>query len=164
MSNRYIIVFSFVAISGASFGYWYYGLKNTNDTTSKNSIPTEKLLQEDTTMPSKLSFKILKEATSNAAQPQKGQMVTVHYTGWLSDNGAKGKKFDSSIDRGQPFQFIVGVGQVIQGWDEAVLSMKVGEKREVLIPSELGYGSYGAGDVIPPHADLIFDIDILDAQ
>jgi peptidylprolyl isomerase len=85
----------------------------------------------------------------------------MHYTGWLWEDGAKGKKFDSSVDRGEPFEFVIGVGQVIKGWDEGVMSMKTGGKRELLIPPHLGYGSRGAGRVIPPNATLLFEVELL---
>jgi peptidylprolyl isomerase len=88
----------------------------------------------------------------------------VHYTGWLFDNGVKGKKFDSSVDRGQPFQFTLGAHQVIAGWDEGVAGMKVGGSRTLIIPPELGYGARGAGGVIPPNATLIFDVELLDVK
>ena len=93
--------------------------------------------------------------------PQAGQIVTVNYTGWLFVDGKKGKKFDSSLDRGQPFSFTLGQSQVIKGWDEGVTTMHVGGKRTLIIPPDLGYGATGAGDVIPPGATLIFDIDLL---
>ena len=93
-----------------------------------------------------------------------GKNVTVHYTGWLSDNGAKGKKFDSSVDRGQPFQFTLGGKQVIAGWDEGVAGMKVGGTRLLTIPPELGYGARGAPGAIPPNATLIFDVELLQVQ
>jgi len=92
--------------------------------------------------------------------PETGQTVTVHYTGWLED----GTKFDSSLDRGQPFTFTIGMRQVIAGWDEGVATMKVGGKRQLVIPSELGYGEQGAGAVIPPNATLIFEVELLDVQ
>ncbi|MBF89602.1 MAG: peptidylprolyl isomerase [Candidatus Marinimicrobia bacterium] len=96
--------------------------------------------------------------------PQSGQRVSVHYTGWLYDNNqpdSKGMKFDSSVDKGSPFGFVIGVGSVIQGWDEGVLSMRVGGKRELIIPPDLGYGSQGVGP-IPPNATLLFEVELLD--
>ena len=94
----------------------------------------------------------------------KGHKVSVHYTGWLYNNGAKGAKFDSSLDRGQPFGFTLGAGQVIRGWDEGVAGMKIGGKRTLIIPPELGYGARGAGGVIPPNATLMFDVELLGVQ
>ena len=94
------------------------------------------------------------------ASPQKGKRVTVHYTGRLTD----GRKFDSSVDRGQPFKFVIGVGQVIKGWDEGVMSMKVGGKRTLTIPANLGYGARGSGSVIPPNATLVFAVELLDVD
>ena len=93
--------------------------------------------------------------------PQKGQTVTVNYTGWLFVDGKKGKKFDSSLDRGRPFSFPLGQGMVIQGWDEGVATMHVGGQRTLIIPPDLGYGATGAGAVIPPDATLMFDVDLL---
>jgi FKBP-type peptidyl-prolyl cis-trans isomerase FkpA len=90
-----------------------------------------------------------------------GQPVQVHYTGWLYDNGERGARFDSSKERGQPFEFVLGVGQVIPGWDEGVQGMQVGGSRTLIIPAHLGYGSRGAGGVIPPHATLLFEVDLL---
>ncbi len=100
-------------------------------------------------------------AVGTGATPRRGQTCVMHYTGWLYTNGAKGKKFDSSVDRGTPFEFPIGAGRVIKGWDEGVASMKVGGKRTLIIPPELGYGASGAGGVIPPNATLIFDVELL---
>jgi peptidylprolyl isomerase len=96
----------------------------------------------------------------DGAAPEAGQTVSVHYTGWLED----GTKFDSSLDRGQPFAFVLGAGQVIPGWDEGLATMKIGGKRQLVIPPDLGYGEAGAGGVIPPNATLIFEVELLDAQ
>ena len=96
------------------------------------------------------------------AEAKAGQNVTVHYTGWLrNDDGTKGPKFDSSKDRNDPFEFALGAGQVIRGWDEGVQGMKVGGARRLTIPAELGYGARGAGGVIPPNATLLFEVDFL---
>jgi peptidylprolyl isomerase len=94
-------------------------------------------------------------------EAKSGMTVFVHYTGWLYVNGQRGKKFDSSVDRGQPFSFKLGGGQVIKGWDEGVAGMKVGGKRELIIPPQLAYGSAGAGGVIPPNATLDFEVQLL---
>ena len=98
----------------------------------------------------------------DGAEATKGQTVTVHYTGWLYDGGEQGAKFDSSKDRRDPFQFILGAGMVIRGWDEGVAGMKIGGARTLIIPSDLGYGSRGAGGVIPPNATLQFDVELLE--
>ncbi len=95
------------------------------------------------------------------ASPKTGQTCVMHYTGWLWENEAKGKKFDSSVDSGKPFEFQIGRGMVIKGWDEGVATMKVGGKRTLLIPASLGYGTRGAGGVIPPNATLVFDVELL---
>ena len=97
-------------------------------------------------------------------EAKKGQTAIVHYTGWLWENGEKGSKFDSSKDRGQPFDFPIGGRRVIKGWDEGVAGMKVGGRRELIIPPDLGYGARGAGNVIPPNATLFFEVELLQLQ
>src|SRR5438477_6735582 len=114
----------------------------------------DKIMAEVTT-PSGLKYEDLVEGTGDAAKM--GETVNVHYTGWLTD----GKKFDSSKDRGQPFPFPLGAGRVIKGWDEGVQGMKVGGKRKLTIPPQLGYGSRGAAGVIPPNAILVFEVELL---
>ncbi len=113
-------------------------------------------------MPDGLKYTDAKTGTGALATA--GKKVSVHYTGWLWKNGEKGAKFDSSVDRGQPFEFTLGAHQVIAGWDEGVAGMKVGGKRTLTIPPELGYGARGAGGVIPPNATLIFDVELLGVQ
>ena len=115
-----------------------------------------------TTTESGLQYRDIKEGTG--AQPKKGDTVIVHYTGWLWEDGKKGEKFDSSVDRGQKFDFPIGLGRVIKGWDEGVATMKVGGKRELIIPANLAYGSRGAGGVIPPNATLMFEVELFDVQ
>jgi FKBP-type peptidyl-prolyl cis-trans isomerase len=110
---------------------------------------------EETTTPTGLKYTDLQVGTGDEAKA--GQTVSVHYTGWLEN----GQKFDSSLDRRQPFQFKLGAGQVIQGWDQGVAGMKVGGKRKLTIPASLGYGARGAGGVIPPNATLIFEVELL---
>jgi peptidylprolyl isomerase len=109
-------------------------------------------------------LKYVDTVVGTGAAPQQGQTCSVHYTGWLSDQGQRGKKFDSSLDRGQPLAIPIGVGRVIKGWDEGILSMKVGGKRTLYIPAALGYGTRGAGGVIPPNAELIFDVELMGIQ
>ena len=99
--------------------------------------------------------------TGTGAEATAGKKVSVHYSGWLLYGGEKGKKFDSSRDRGQPFDFPLGAGHVIKGWDEGVTGMKVGGSRRLTIPPELGYGARGAGGVIPPNATLLFEVELL---
>jgi FKBP-type peptidyl-prolyl cis-trans isomerase len=109
-------------------------------------------------------LQIIDTKVGTGASPQTGQTCVMHYTGWLYENGAKGAKFDSSLDRGKPFEFPIGTHRVIAGWDEGVATMKVGGKRTLIIPPALGYGERGAGGVIPPNATLIFDVELLDIK
>jgi peptidylprolyl isomerase len=106
-------------------------------------------------------LQIIDTKVGTGASPRPNQTAVVHYTGWLYTNGAKGQKFDSSLDRGEPFEFPVGQGRVIKGWDEGVATMKIGGKRTLIVPPQLGYGARGAGGAIPPNATLMFDVELL---
>ena len=123
----------------------------TSDLACADSTQPEKAI----TTPSGLTYTDIK--VGNGPSPQKGQSVSVHYTGWLQN----GKKFDSSVDRGDPFQFNVGKKQVIPGWDEGVATMKVGGKRKLVIPADLAYGAQGIPGAIPPNATLVFEVELL---
>ena len=118
----------------------------------------EEQFENATTTPSGLRYIDLDEGDGDI--PTAGSTTVVHYTGWLLD----GTKFDSSVDRGDPFSFKIGAGQVIQGWDEGVMTMKVGGKRKLIIPADLGYGSQGAGGVIPGDATLVFDVELIEIR
>jgi peptidylprolyl isomerase len=113
------------------------------------------------TMTTASGLQMIDSVAGTGAAPKPGQICVLHYTGWLYEDGKKGKKFDSSVDRNEPFEFPIGQRKVIAGWDEGVASMKVGGKRTLIIPPELGYGARGAGGVIPPNATLIFDVELL---
>jgi peptidylprolyl isomerase len=128
----------------------------TATTTQKE--PQKTMEQQPTKTASGLQY--IDTVVGTGPMPKTGQRVTVHYTGTLKN----GTKFDSSVDRGQPFTFVIGVGQVIRGWDEGVATMKVGGKRKLMIPPNLGYGERGAGNLIPPNSDLIFDVELLRLQ
>ena len=121
--------------------------------------PTGDTQVEFQTMPNGLQYADLEVGDGETAVS--GDHVSVHYTGWLYENGQAGSKFDSSKDRGQPFQFPLGAGHVIKGWDEGVAGMQVGGKRQLIIPPDLGYGAQGAGGVIPPNATLLFEVELL---
>ena len=124
-----------------------------------------KISQKELKLEKNITTLVIKDnVLGNGRQAEKGLAVTVHYTGWLYDpnqKDGKGKKFDSSLDRNDPFVFNLGGGQVIRGWDDGVHGMKIHGKRTLIIPPEMGYGSRGAGGVIPPNATLIFDVELL---
>ncbi len=116
------------------------------------------------TMDNGLQYLVITEPKEGAQQAKSGNRATVHYSGWLYDADApemKGKKFDSSVDRGEPFKFNLGAGMVIRGWDEGVAQMKVGEKRRFVLPPQLAYGNRGVGAIIPANATLVFDVELL---
>jgi peptidylprolyl isomerase len=125
---------------------------------------TSSMAQAAKTMTTASGLQIADSKVGTGATPRSGQTCVMHYTGWLYENGAKGKKFDSSVDRGEPFEFPIGQKRVIAGWDEGVATMKVGGKRTLIIPPALGYGSRGAGGVIPPNATLMFEVELLDVK
>ena len=131
------------------------GETNTATTTTAGTSNTTTTTQQATAPVTELKIEDMKVGSGAEAKP--GQQVSVHYTGWLTD----GKKFDSSVDRGHPFKFMLGAGQVIPGWDKGVAGMKVGGKRKLTIPPQLGYGEHGAGGVIPPNATLVFEVELL---
>ena len=126
------------------------------------SVPTIAAAQTaGKTMTTPSGLQIIDSTVGTGAAPKPGQICVMHYTGWLYEDGKKGEKFDSSVDRNEPFEFPIGQRRVIAGWDEGVASMKVGGKRTLIIPPALGYGARGAGGVIPPNATLMFDVELL---
>src|SRR5277367_277125 len=131
-------------------------------TVSVASMPTTAMAQTPgKAMTTASGLQIIDAKVGTGAAPKPGQTCVMHYTGWLYENGQKGKKFDSSVDRNEPFEFPIGQHRVIAGWDEGVASMQVGGKRTLIIPPALGYGARGAGAVIPPNATLMFDVELL---
>jgi FKBP-type peptidyl-prolyl cis-trans isomerase FkpA len=131
-------------------------------TVSAVSMPSTAMAQTPgKPMTTASGLEIIDTKVGTGPMPKPGQICVVHYTGWLYENGQKGRKFDSSVDRNEPLEFPVGQRKVIAGWDEGVSSMKVGGKRTLIIPPALGYGARGAGGVIPPNATLIFDVELL---
>lgn len=146
-------------------------LQITTETTGKDNIMPEDVKKEVATSElittkTGLQYTVMHKPEAGAKSPMKGTKITAHYTGYLYDAtkaDKKGKKFDSSVDRNQPFQFVLGIGQVIRGWDEALSDMKEGEKRCLILPADLAYGSRGAGASIPPNATLVFEVELVKA-
>ena len=154
MSKKILIMASLIAF------VFSIGIKVHSEEKKENTKEAKlmKKVEEENLITTKSGLKYLDLKVGDGPSPQKGQKVKVHYEGWLED----GKKFDSSRDRGEPFEFVLGVGHVIAGWDEGVDPMNVGGKRKLVIPPKLGYGKQGAGGVIPPDATLIFEVELLD--
>lgn len=123
---------------------------------AKQAEPKTNQVKQETVMEEKLKIEVVKEGTGDR-KTKKGDMISVHYTGMLTD----GTKFDSSVDRGKPFEFQLGAGMVIQGWDQGLVDMRVGEQRRLTIPASLGYGARGAGSAIPPNATLVFETELM---
>lgn len=152
MFTRRSSIFAALASGGLTFAGWVV----------TSSQARAQVAGKTMTTPSGL--KITDDKIGTGATPSPGQTCVMHYTGWLYEGGTKGRKFDSSLDRGQPFEFPIGKQKVIAGWDEGVASMKVGGKRTLIIPPELGYGARGAGGVIPPNATLLFEVELLNIK
>jgi peptidylprolyl isomerase len=158
-----VAVLVFTQISGqkdAAIGNSSLAQPTTTVTPENNTPIKSNTMSEANAVTTASGLKYIELEEGTGAIPQTGQTVEVHYTGTLTD----GTKFDSSRDRNQTFKFKIGTGQVIKGWDEGVISMKVGGRRQLIIPSELGYGARGAGGVIPPNSTLIFDVELISAQ
>jgi|SRR5215472_10997182 len=147
-------IFSYAGAAAITLAAW----------TGLFAVATPPIAAAQTAVTTPSGLQIIDTQVGTGATPKRGQICVMHYTGWLYQNGAKGRKFDSSVDRGQPFEFPLGVQRVIAGWDEGVATMKVGGKRTLIIPPELGYGARGAGGVIPPNATLIFDVELLEVK
>ncbi len=158
-----------VIVAGAGFTMWAISKRekpSQPEATQPEATPEvapkpeKKDTMEFTEQITGLQYHIMNHGTGDTT-PSPGQAVEVHYTGWLDNGGEQGAKFDSSVDRGQPFTFVVGAGQVIKGWDETLLEMREGEKRYIIMAPELGYGAGGAGRAIPGNATLRFEVELL---
>ena len=161
MNKRYLMAIILPLATSALLASCREKIEETKKTVESSQPKTVKeTMNKEVTLSSGLKYTIL-TPSDKSETATKGKTVKVHYTGWLDENGQPGRKFDSSVDRGEAFEFNLGAGQVISGWDQGVEGMKIGEKRRLIIPSDLGYGRRGAGGVIPPNAILIFDVELL---
>ena len=150
-----IILIIFLGLVVGFFWFLFNASPSTGTASISDNIKTEEKKEEP-----KPELKIETMEQGQGQEVKSGDTISVHYTGYLVD----GTKFDSSVDRGTPFEFKIGIGQVIKGWEQGIIGMKVGEKRKLTIPPELGYGSSGVGKVIPPNATLIFDVELLEIK
>ncbi|MBI4533256.1 MAG: FKBP-type peptidyl-prolyl cis-trans isomerase [Candidatus Melainabacteria bacterium] len=161
MKSRIALLIATASIAGATVAgslTGQFALGNSSDVVQQTGQAIAQAKTSTVTTPSGLQYQ--DTMVGQGAFPRAGQTVVVHYTGWLTD----GRKFDSSVDRGEPFTFVLGAGQVIKGWDEGVASMHVGGKRRLIIPAHLGYGARGIPGTIPPAATLVFDVQLLGTQ
>ena|SRR5438445_8299363 len=154
--KRLVVASAFV-VTTASLFLMCRDTKNKENNTTTTQSGNKQMTRTRTA--SGLEYEILQEGSGDS--PKSGDMVTVHYTGWLNNNGERGTQFDSSFNRNEPFVFKIGTGRVIKGWDEGVMTMKIGEKRRLFIPASLGYGDRAVGSIIPANAGLIFDVELL---
>lgn len=148
------VLYSVAALSILGFGGYLVSQNSNNKPVNKGNKSVNRIKTK-----SGLEYEIIHQG--NGVAPKKGQTIKAHYTGWINVNGQPGTKFDSSVDRGEPLAFPVGIGYVIPGWDEGLMLMKVGDKFRFFIPSQLAYGTRGAGGVIKPNSDLIFDVELV---
>ena len=169
MENKLYLILSVIAVIFlVLFIWWFFRVpvieKKVEVVEEIKEVKEIKVAKGVIELESGLKYEVLKVGTVDKS-PETGKKVVVHYAGWLEDSGnpeGKGRKFDSSVDRGQKFTFTIGVGQVIRGWDEGVMDMKVGEKRRLIIPHDLAYGERGIPGAIPPKTTLIFEVELFD--
>lgn len=155
---KYAILITLIAV--VLGGIFYLFLANKSPRLEENNNPVVQIQEQSSSKPMENQFKIDNLKIGEGTEAKTGNTVFVHYTGTLLD----GKKFDSSLDRGQPFSFVLGRGQVIPGWEQGILGMKVGGKRKLIIPPSLAYGEKGAGGVIPPNSTLVFEVELLNVK
>ena len=165
-SNMMTVIIVAIVVIAAAVAYMQFGDRggSGNITSTDGSEGMGEAIGGADLETTASGLQYIEHSVGEGEMPQSGQTVVVHYTGWLYENGDKGAKFDSSVDRGQPFEFVIGQGQVIAGWDEGLATMRPGGSRTLILPPELGYGANGAGGVIPGGATLLFDVELLEIR